>query len=122
GGVGSGGSARNLIEYAFRDKRVIIVSPTSFMAYLQTVLQGLRSLQIEEQAKDIQVRVGQLGKHIGQFELYMHKLGSSLGVTVGHYNSAHNELAKVDKDIVKIAEQEPVVKPLLIDRPQKEQQ
>ncbi|HEX6258464.1 MAG TPA: DNA recombination protein RmuC, partial [Candidatus Saccharimonadales bacterium] len=41
--------ARDLIEYAFRDKRVIIVSPTSFMAYLQTVLQGLRSLQIEEQ-------------------------------------------------------------------------
>src|SRR3990167_865399 len=44
--VGTGGSSRDLIEYAFRDKRVIIVSPTSFMAYLQTVLQGLRSLQI----------------------------------------------------------------------------
>ena len=50
--VGQGGSSRDLIEYAFRDKRVIIVSPTSFLAYLQTVLQGLRSLQIEEQAKD----------------------------------------------------------------------
>lgn len=59
--VGSGGSSRDLIEYAFRDKRVIIVSPTSFLAYLQTVLQGLRSLQIEEQARDIQVRVGLLG-------------------------------------------------------------
>ena len=55
-------SARDLIEYAYRDKKVIIVSPTSFMAYLQTVLQGLRSLQIEEQAKDIQIRVGQLGR------------------------------------------------------------
>lgn len=54
--VGSGSSSRDLIEYAFRDKRVIIVSPTSFLAYLQTVLQGLRSLQIEEQAKDIQNR------------------------------------------------------------------
>ncbi len=121
GDVGSGGSARNLIEYAFRDKRVIIVSPTSFMAYLQTVLQGLRSLQIEEQAKDIQLRVGKLGKHIGQFEGYMQKLGSSLSTTVNHYNAAHTELAKVDKDIVKIAEQEPVVQPLLVDRPQKEQ-
>lgn len=47
GTVGSGSSARDLIEYAFRDKRVIIVSPTSFLAYLQTILQGLRSLQIE---------------------------------------------------------------------------
>ena len=43
--VGQGGSSRDLIEYAFRDRRVIIVSPTSFLAYLQTVLQGLRSLQ-----------------------------------------------------------------------------
>ncbi len=121
GEVGADGSARDLIEYAFRDKRVIIVSPTSFMAYLQTVLQGLRSLQIEEQAKDIQKRVGLLGKHIGQFEGFMQKLGSSLSTTVNHYNSAHKELAKVDKDIVKIAEQEPVVKPLLIDRPQKDE-
>ena len=47
--VGSQGSERDLIEYAFRDKRVIVVSPTSFMAYLQTVLQGLKSLKIEEQ-------------------------------------------------------------------------
>ncbi len=121
GEVGTGGSARNLVEYAFRDKRVIIVSPTSFMAYLQTVLQGLRSLQIEEQAKDIQLRVGKLGKHISQFDTYMQKLGSSLGTTVNHYNAAHNELAKVDKDIIKIADQEPSVQPLLIDRPQKEQ-
>lgn len=115
--VGQGGSARDLIEYAFRDKRVIIVSPTSFMAYLQTVLQGLRSLQIEEQAKDIQVRVGLLGRHIGKFEEYMQKLGGSLGTTVNHYNNAHKELAKVDKDIVKIADAESVVEPVLIDKP-----
>lgn len=117
GDVGSGGSARDLIEYAFRDKRVIIVSPTSFMAYLQTVLQGLRSLQIEEQAKDIQLRVGKLGKHIAQFEGYMQKLGSSLSTTVNHYNAAHKELGKVDKDIVKIAEQDAAVEPLLLERP-----
>jgi len=118
GDVGTGSSARDLIEYAFRDKKVIIVSPTSFMAYLQTVLQGLRSLQIEEQAKDIQIRVGKLGQHIGRFEEYMSKLGKSLGQTVGHYNSAHKELGKVDKDVVKIAGNETSVDPLLIDKPQ----
>ena len=42
--VGSGGSSRDLIEYAFREKHVIITSPTSFMAYLQTVLQGLTQI------------------------------------------------------------------------------
>lgn len=120
GDVGTGAGARDLIEYAFRDKKVIIVSPTSFMAYLQTVLQGLRSLQIEQQAKEIQVRVGQLGRHIASYELFMQKLGNSLGTTVNHYNTAHKELKKIDKDIVKIAETEPSVSPLLIDRPQKD--
>lgn len=117
GDVGTGSSARDLIEYAFRDKKVIIVSPTSFMAYLQTVLQGLRSLQIEEQAKDIQIRVGQLGQHIGRFDEFMGKLGKSLGQTVGHYNDAHKELGKVDKDVVKIAGTNTGVDPLLIDKP-----
>jgi len=120
GSVGVGAGARDLIEYAFRDKRVIIVSPTSFMAYLQTVLQGLRSLQIEHQAKDIQVRVGQLGQHIGKFEEYMQKLGGALGITVSHYNTAHKELGKIDKDIVKIAASDPSIEPLLLDRPTKE--
>lgn len=121
GSVGAGSSARDLVEYAFRDKRVIVVSPTSFMAYLQTVLQGLRSLQIEEQAKDIQVRVGKLGQHIGKFEEYMQKLGNALGTTVNHYNSAHKELGKVDKDIVKIAATKGSVEPLAIEKPQREE-
>ena len=110
-------ASRDLIEYAFRDKNVVIVSPTSFMAYLQTVMQGLRSLQIEEQAKEIQIRVGQLGRHISSFEAYMQKLGGSLSTTVNHFNSAHKELKKIDKDVVKIADSSPGVEPLQLDRP-----
>ena len=110
-------NSRDLIEYAFQEKHVIIVSPTSFMAYLQTVLQGLRSLQIEEQAKEIQKRVGELGRHIGAYETLMQKLGGSLGTTVNHYNNAHKELKKIDKDVVKIADTSPAVEPLMIDKP-----
>ncbi|MDO4712476.1 MAG: DNA recombination protein RmuC [Candidatus Saccharibacteria bacterium] len=116
--VGTGGSSRDLIEYAFRDKRVIIVSPTSFLAYLQTVLQGLRSLQIEEQARDIQVRVGLLGTHIKKFDELMNKMGKSLSTTVNHYNNSYKELAKIDKDVVKIAGSDKQAEPLLVDRPQ----
>ncbi len=118
--VGEGGSSRDLIEYAFRDKRVIITSPTSFMAYLETVLQGLRSLQIEEQAKEIQKRVGLLGQHIAKYEEYLAKLGNSLSTTVNHYNNAHKEFAKVDKDVVKIAGGENSVEPIQIDKPREE--
>ena len=113
-------TARDLIEYAFREKNVIIVSPTTFMAYLQTVLQGLRALQIEEQAKDIQLRVGELGRHIAAYESLMQKLGGSLGTTVNHFNNAHKELKKIDKDVVKIADSAPSVEPILLERPQVE--
>jgi len=114
-------SSRDLIEYAFRDKHVIIVSPTSFMAYLQTVMQGLRSLQIEEQAKDIQVRVGQLGRHVASYQVYMQKLGASLGTTVNHFNTAHKELKKIDKDVVKIADSAPSVESLIVDKPMQDE-
>lgn len=109
-------STRDLIDYAF-GKKVIIVSPTSFLAYLQTVLQGLRSLQIEEQAKDIQKRVGDLGRHLGNFNGFMLKLGSSLGTVVNHFNTAHKELGKIDKDVVKIAEATPSIEPMTIEKP-----
>jgi len=122
GDVGTGSSARDLIEYGFREKKVIIVSPTSFMAYLQTVLQGLRSLQIEEQAKDIQIQVGKLGRHISTFDDYMGKLGKSLGTTVGHYNTAHKELGKIDTDVTRIAGSNKSVEPLLIDRPRQDEE
>ncbi len=121
GDVGTGSSARDLIEYAFREKKVVIVSPTSFMAYLQTVLQGLRSLQIEEQAKDIQLQVGKLGRHIASFDTYMDKLGKSLGTTVGHYNNAHKELGKIDTDVTKIAGGNKSIQPLLVDKPREDE-
>ena len=118
--VGTGGSSRDLIEYAFRDKRVIIVSPTSFLAYLQTVLQGLRSLQIEEQARDIQVRVGLLGVHIKKFDELLNKMGKSLSTTVNHYNNSYKELAKIDKDVVKISGGSNNAEAVIVDRPQQE--
>lgn len=110
-------STRDLIEYSFREKHVIIVSPTSFMAYLQTVMQGLRALQIEESAKEIQQRVGELGRHIGSYDQYMQKLGNSLSTTVNHYNTAHKELKKIDKDVLRITKESAGIEPLTIDKP-----
>jgi len=117
----SGANASDLIEYAFRQKNVIIVSPTTFMAYLQTVLQGLRGLEIEEQAKEIQERVGQLGRHLVAYEGFMQSLGGSLKTTVNHYNKAHHELGKIDKDIVKISGGEKSVDPIFLDKPSLEE-
>jgi len=114
----TGTNSRDLIEYAFIDKKVIIVSPTTLLAYLQTVMQGLKSLQIEDQAKDIQKRVGELSKHIAAHDVYMQKLGNSLGTSIGHFNNAHKSLAHMDRDVVRIADTTPAVEALLLDKPQ----
>lgn len=95
-------NTRDLIEYAFTQKRVIIVSPTNFLAYLQTVLQGLRALQIEESAKEIRQRVEMLGKHLCAYNEYLNKLGGHLTTSVNAYNAAAKEFTKIDKDVLKI--------------------
>jgi len=113
-------NTRDLIEYAFKEKHVIIVSPTSFYAYLQTVIQGLKKMQIEEQTKEIIKRVEQLHKHMSAYEQYMQRLGNNLGTTVNAYNTAYKELKKIDKDVVKISGAEGTIDPMQIDRPQAE--
>jgi DNA recombination protein RmuC len=116
GAVGTGISSRDLIEYAFA-KKVIIVSPTSFLAYLQTVLQGLKALQIEESAKEIRVRVEELGRHMAKWEEYYKKLGASLSTTVNHYNAGYKEMGKVEKDVLKITGTVPGMSIELVDKP-----
>ncbi len=110
-------NTRDLIEYAFRDKKVIIVSPTSFLAYLQTVLQGLKAMQIEEKAKEIRVNIEKLGKHMNSYDEFMKKLGLSMSTTVNHYNNAYAEFKKIDKDVMKITDKESKIEALKIDRP-----
>lgn len=92
----------DLIEYAFKEKKVIIVSPTSFYAYLQTVLQWLRALQIEESAKDIQKQVEKLWKHLSAYEEYLAKLWWSLWTSVNHYNNAYKKFNMIEKDVINI--------------------
>jgi DNA recombination protein RmuC len=113
-------NTQDLIQYAFKEKHVIIVSPTSFLAYLQTVLQGLRALQIEESAKEIRKRVEELGKHLLSYESYMKKLGTHLGTAVNTYNTAYKELGKIDKDVFKITGEKIGLEPSLISAPSEE--
>ena len=111
-------NTRDLIEYAFKEKHVVIVSPTSFFAYLQTVLQGLRAMQIEESSKEIQARVGLLQKHLLAYNEYLQKLGTHLGTTVNTYNTAYKEFKKIDKDVVKISGQDSEIEPLELVKPE----
>ena len=113
------GADESLLERAAGEYRVLLTSPTSFLAYLQTVLQGLRALQIEEQAQEIMKRVRDLGRHLGAYDTYMQKLGNALSTTVNAYNAAHKELGKIDKDVVKITGEEKRIAPLSLDKPRR---
>lgn len=107
---------KNLIDYAWA-KKVVIVSPTSFLAYLQTMLQGLKNQKISEKAKDIIKQVVNLNKHLSSHNDYLHKLGKNLGTTVSMYNQAHKEFVKVDKDVLKIAGENIGVAPEMLEAP-----
>lgn len=110
-------NTRDLIEYAFKERRVIIVSPTSFLAFLQTVLQGLKALQIEESAKEIRMRVEDLGKHLKAFESYHSKLGNALGTAVNQYTLSSKEFKKLDKDVTRITGVSPEIETIAIEKP-----
>lgn len=113
-------NTKSLIEYAYRDRKVIIVSPTTFVAYLSTILQGFKAFQVEKSAKEIMKNVEKLKNHLQAYDLYHTKLGNSLETVVNHFNTSRKELSKVDKDIYRITGESAEVEPLLVEKPQKE--
>ena len=115
------GNERSLIDYATNEKKVTIVSPTTFSVYLQTILFGFKSFKIEKDAQLIRGRVEELHKHLVAYDTYFKKLGNTLGISVNHYNAASKELTKVDKDMVKITGEVASIDPLLIEKPQMEE-
>src|SRR3989338_7727563 len=93
----------NLIQRAAGKYKVLIVSPTSFLAYLQTVLQGLKALQIEEKAKELRIAVEKMIKHFDSYGEYYGKLGTSLSTVVNHYNAGGKAYGQLRKDVQSIA-------------------
>lgn len=107
----------NLIEYASGKKKVVVVSPTTFHAYLLTVLQGLKALHIEESAKKISERVSELGKHLQSYQEYMGRIGKNLTTTVSAYNAASKEFGKINKDIYRITGDELGLEAPAVEKP-----
>jgi DNA recombination protein RmuC len=116
--IGVGGvNSRDLLQYAVRDKKVTIVGPSTLSVMLLTIVEGMRSHQIQKDFEVIRKNIEQLSTHLINYDGHFKKVGNSLSATVGHYNSASKELARIDKDIVKIAATEASIEPLLLDKP-----
>ncbi len=115
------GENENLIQRAAGKYKVIIVSPTSFLAYLQTVLQGLKALQIEESAKEIRGNVETLQKHLMGYAEYQEKLGNALGTTINHFNASSKQFRLINKDVIKITGKGKEYEPDLLEKPDSEE-
>ena len=114
-------NTRDLIDYAFIEKRVHIVSPTTLLSHLKMVLQGLKAMQIEESAKEIKKRVEELGKHLANYESYLGKMGNHLGTTVNMYNQAYREFGKIDKDVLRITGEKVGVEIVTLEGPRQDE-
>src|SRR3990167_6715985 len=110
-------NTRNLIDYAYNEKKVIIVSPTTFAAYLQSVLYGFKAFKVEEQTKEIIKYVEMLTRHLKAYEDYYKRLGATLSTTVNHFNAGSKELGKIDKDVLRITGESADLDSPLLEKP-----
>jgi len=95
-------NTRDLIQYAINDKKVHVVSPTTFYVALQSMWQSMRDYQIQESTKDILKNVGLLTRHLKAYEEFHKKLGANLGTAINSYNRSSKEFEKIDKDFTKL--------------------
>lgn len=115
--IGVGVNARDLIDYAYQQKNVIITSPTTFLAYLKTVLFGNQRMKVQEAAKDIIKNVSELGKHLKTYEASHNSMGKSLSAAVGHFESTSKAFRAIDKDVVRITGESAELSLESIERP-----
>lgn len=84
----------SLWEFCLQHK-VIPVSPNSFLAYLQTVLVGLRGMKIEQQTKEVLEYIGQLRQDFGKFADDFTTVGKHLGNAKTKYDDSVRRLDKL---------------------------
>lgn len=80
-------SDRQLMEDALTQK-VIIATPTSFVALLRAVAYGWRQEQLAENAEQIRVLGEELYGRLATFAEHLQKVGRSLNSGVDHFNKA----------------------------------
>ena len=82
-------------EYAL-ERRVIPVSPNSLYAYLRVIVLGLKGLQIERGAQEIQARLGRLSGDLERFRDAFDTVGRHLTNAKNKYDEAITALGRVE--------------------------
>jgi DNA recombination protein RmuC len=91
----------NIVTYAY-SKKVVLVSPTSFFAYLQTVLLALNTIQMEGRVDEVIQYLNESTNYLREFEDSVNKLGKNLGTTVNAFNNVSVKSTKLSKRLSKV--------------------
>lgn len=83
-----------LMDFAFL-KRVIVVSPGTFLAYLRTVLVGLAGLAIESSAKELLSSLGRIEGELREFTERFRLVGVHLRNAVKVFEDGDRQLIKL---------------------------
>lgn len=78
---------RDLLEYALGQK-VVLATPTSFVALLRAVAYGWRQQNLAENAEKIRDLGEDLYQRLSTFTEHLSKLGKNLSSSLDHYNKA----------------------------------
>jgi DNA recombination protein RmuC len=104
----------DLIHYA-HSKNVIPVSPNSFYVYLQTILLGLRGMQIEQSAKEMMQNLTRLTGDLERFNNDYVLVGKHLTNASRAFDDSRKRLEKFDTKFEKIAQVELAELPVIIE-------
>ncbi len=88
----------NLQRYAF-DKHVIPVSPNSIYPYLEIMMFGLRGLEIEKGAHQVQQSLSGIQKELGKFEEDYRKVGVHLKNAQGSFDTSDKRLSNIQNKL-----------------------
>lgn len=105
-------SDESIAAYAFK-KRVIPVSPNNFFVYLQTILIGLRGLQIEKNAHEIQNSLVRLQGDFGRFGECFEVIGTHINNAGNKFEEAKRRFDKLSNKLETIETMQAIEEPLL---------
>lgn len=91
----------HISQYAL-SKKVIPVSPNTFYIYLQTLLIGLRGMQVEKSAQDILKQLSQLKGDFERFSESYALVGSHLSHTTSSFQKSEKQLEKMQGKLLHI--------------------
>jgi DNA recombination protein RmuC len=98
------GKTGALLQYA-HERRVFPVSPTTFTAYLQVIVLGLRGMQIEQHAHEVMAYVADLQRDFDRFGDDFDKIGTHLGHAQSKYHEAGKRLDRLETKLERAAEE-----------------